>query len=167
MRIPEVPITGALMYQLMAAELAAQQGELGAAYSIYLKLARETRDPRLARRATELALQGRAMPQSVEAAELWQPVSTGFRDATQALALLYASSGPLRRRLPLLAAEVKAAASPAVELARIQRQLARAPDRQGAFGLLERLAQPYLDNADVRLVAGQRSAGGRHVEPRS
>lgn len=158
---PEVPITGALMYQLMAAELAAQQGEIGAAYAIYLKLARETRDPRLARRATELAVQGRALPQSLEAAELWHEIAPGSRDAAQALALLYASSGRFDEALPLFAAEVKAAAAPSMELARIQRQLTRVPDRKGAFGLLERLAQPYLNDADVRLVlAGGAQAAG-------
>ena len=159
--IPEVTITGALMYQLMAAELAAQQGELGAAYSIYLKLARETKDPRLARRATELAVQGRAISQSVEAAELWRGLAPDSRDAGQALALLYASSGRFDEAFPLLSPEVKAAAAPAAELARIQRNLARVPDRKGAFGLLERLAQPYLDNADVRLVlaSGAQAAG--------
>ena len=51
-------LSGALLYQLMAAEVAAQRGELGTAYAVYLKLARDTRDPRLAKRATELALQG-------------------------------------------------------------------------------------------------------------
>lgn len=159
--LPEVPITGALMYQLMAAELAAQQGELGAAYSLYLKLARETRDPRLARRAAELALQGRALPQSVEAAELWRQLAPDSREAGQALALLYASTGRFDDAYALLAAEVKAAASPAAELSRIQRQLARAQDRQGTFKLLERLAQPYLKSAEVRLVlaAGAHAAG--------
>jgi tetratricopeptide (TPR) repeat protein len=159
--LPEVPITGALMYQLMAAELAAQQGEIGGAYAIYLKLARETRDPRLARRATELAVLGRALPQSLEAAQLWYEIAPTSRDASQALALLYASSGRFDDALPLFAAEVKAAAAPSMELARIQRQLTRVPDRKGAFGLLERLAQPYLKDADVRLVlAGGAQAAG-------
>ena len=148
------------MYQLMAAELAAQQGELGAAYSLYLKLARETRDPRLARRAAELALQGRALPQSVEAAELWRSLAPNSREATQALALLYASSGRYADAFPLYEAEVKSAASPALEISRVQRQIARAQDRQGAFALLERLAQPYLAQADVRLAlaAGAQAA---------
>jgi len=159
--LPEVPITGALMYQLMAAELAAQQGEIGGAYAIYLKLARETRDPRLARRATELAVQGRALPQSLEAAQLWYEIAPGSRDASQALALLYANSGRFDEALPLFAAEVKAAAAPSMELARVQRQLTRVPDRKGAFGLLEKLAQPYLKDADVRLVlAGGAQAAG-------
>ena len=158
---PEVPITGALLYQLMAAELAAQQGELGAAYSIYLKLARETRDPRLARRATELALQGRALAQSVEAAELWRQLAPTSKEPRQALALLYASSGRFDDAYILLAAEMKDAANPALELSRVQRQLVRSQDRAGAFGLLQRLAQPYLANADIHLVlaAGAQAAG--------
>ena len=154
-------ITGALLYQLMAAELAAQQGELGAAYSLYLKLARETRDPRLARRAAELALQGRALSQSIEAAELWRSLAPGSREANQALAMLYATGGRYADAFPIYESEVKSGGSPALELSRIQRQLARAQDRQGAFTLLERLAQPYLANADVRLVlaAGAHAAG--------
>jgi tetratricopeptide (TPR) repeat protein len=159
--IPEVPLTGALMYQLMAAELAAQQGELGAAYAIYLKLARETRDPRLARRAAELALQGRALQQSVEAAELWRELAPTSKEAGQALALLYASAGRFDEAYVILAGELKGAPNPALELGRVQRQMSRAQDRQGAFALLERLAKPYIDDADVHLVlaAGAHAAG--------
>ncbi|MCK6429249.1 MAG: tetratricopeptide repeat protein, partial [Burkholderiaceae bacterium] len=58
---------------------------------------------------------------------------------------------------------IKAAADPAAELARVQRSLARAPDRAAGFALLEKLAQPYRDDpkigADVRLVL----AGGAHA----
>jgi tetratricopeptide (TPR) repeat protein len=152
--VPDVPITGALMYQLMAAELAVQQGDLGSAYAVYVKLARETRDPRLARRAAELALQGRALQQSTEAAELWRQLSPSSREASQALALLYASSGRFDDAYTILAPAIRGAANPALELSRLQRQLARAQDRKGAFGLLERLAQPYMGDADVRLALG-------------
>lgn len=159
--IPEVPITGALMYQLLAAELAAQQGELGAAYSIYLKLARDTADPRLARRAAELAIQGRALPQSVEAAQLWHQLAPRSSEAAQALGTMYASTGRFDEAYTVFASELKNAASPPAELARIQRFIARSPDRAGAFGLLDRLAQPYRQDPDVRLVvaAGAQAAG--------
>jgi len=159
--VPDVPITGALLYQLMAAELAAQQGDLGAAYSIYLKLARETRDPRLARRAAELALQGRALQQSLEAAELWRQLAPASKEASKSLALLYASSGRFDDAYSILAPEIKASGNPALELSRLQRQLARTQDRLGAFRLLERLAQPYGDSADIRLVlaSGAHAAG--------
>lgn len=159
--VPDVNLSGALLYQLMAAEAAAQRGDLGAAYTIYLKLARETRDPRLARRATELGLQGRALPQALEAAKLWYELAPRSPEAGQSLAMLYAGSGRFDDSYALFSEQLKTAARPGEELARIQRALSRNQDRAGAFTLLERLAQPYLKESDVRLVlaSGAHAAG--------
>jgi tetratricopeptide (TPR) repeat protein len=159
--IPDVNLSGALLYQLMAAEVAAQRGDIGAAYATYLKLARETRDPRLARRATELALQGRALAESLEAAKLWHELAPRSNEATQAVAMLYAASGKFDESYALFSGQLKTAPQPAEELARIQRALTRSQDRAGAFVLLERLAQPYGKTAEVRLVLanGAQAAG--------
>lgn len=167
-RIPDVNMSGALLYQLMAAEVAAQRGELGTAYAVYLKLARETRDPRLARRATELALQGRALGQGLEGAQLWHELAPGSAEAGQTLAMLQAASGRFEDAYTLFSAQLKAAPQPADELLRIQRALTRSQDRAGAFALLERLARPYAASADVRLALadGAHAAGlpGRAAE---
>lgn len=159
--VPDVNLSGALLYQLMAAEAAAQRGELGTAYAIYLKLARETRDPRLARRATELGLQGRALPQALEAAKLWHELAPRSPEASQSLAMLYAGSSRFDDAYALFSEQLKTAARPAEELARIQRALSRNQDRAGAFALLDRLAQPYMKESDVRLVlaSGAHAAG--------
>ncbi|MEP6609851.1 MAG: tetratricopeptide repeat protein [Burkholderiaceae bacterium] len=159
--IPDVNVSSALMYQLMAAEVAAQRGELAPAFAVYMQLARETRDARLARRAAELAIQGRAVPQSLEAAQLWYELAPSSADAANSLALLYAGSGRFDDAYPLLKSQLQAAASPADELARIQRALARTQDRAGAFRLLERLAEPYSQLPDVKLAIanGAQAAG--------
>jgi tetratricopeptide (TPR) repeat protein len=158
---PDVNLSGALLYQLMAAEVAAQRGDLGTAYAVYLKLGRETRDPRLARRATELALQGRALPESIEAARLWSELAPKSSDAAQTLAMLYAANGQFEEAYRLFAEQLKTAAKPAEELGRIQRALTRSQDKAGAFALLERLAQPYGKTPEVRLVLsnGAQAAG--------
>jgi Flp pilus assembly protein TadD len=158
---PDINLSGALLYQLMAAEVAAQRGDIGAAYATYLALARETRDPRLARRATELALQGRALAESLEAAKLWHELAPRSSEASQAVAMLYAASGKFEESYALFSVQLKAAPQPAEELARIQRALTRSQDRAGAFVLLERLAQPYGKTAEVRLVLanGAQAAG--------
>lgn len=156
--IPDVELSSALLYQLLAAETAAQQGDLGTAYAIYLKLARETRDPRLARRATELALQGRALPQGLDGAELWRQLAPDSTEATQTLALLYATAGRFDDAFTLYEAQLKASPSVAIEFARIERQLSRTPNRAGAFGLLERLAQPYIGQAEVRIALANGAA---------
>ena len=159
--IPNVDMSSALMYQLMAAEVAVQRGEIGSAFAVYMKLARETRDPRLARRAAELALQGRATPQAVEAAQLWFELAPNSSDASQTLAMLYAGSSRFDDAYVLFKAQLQATANPAEELSRMQRALVRTQDRAGAFTLIERLSQPYSQSADVKLVlANAAQAGG-------
>ena len=150
--IPNVDLSSALMYQLMAAEVAVQRGDIGSAFAVYMKLARETRDPRLARRAAELALQGRAVAQGLEAAQVWYELAPNSAEASQTLAMLYAGSNRFDDAYSLFRAQLQAAANPAEELARMQRALARTQDRAGAFTLIERLAQPYSQSADVKLV---------------
>lgn len=159
--IPDVNVSSALLYQLMAAELAAQRGELGSAFAVYMKLARETRDPRLARRAAELALQGRAMAQGLEAAQIWAELAPNSSEAAQTLAMLYAGSSRFDDAYDIFKRQLQAAADPAEELARLQRALVRTQDRAGAFQLLERLAQPYSQSAEVKLVLanGAQAAG--------
>jgi tetratricopeptide (TPR) repeat protein len=160
---PDVNLTGPLLFQIMAAEVALQRGDTGAAFATYLSVARATRDARLARRATEIAIGGRAAPQALEAAQLWRELDPTSADAAQAVAALLVANGKYDEAATALAAQIKAAADPVAELARIQRSLARAPDRAAGFALLERLAQPYRDDpqigADVRLTL----AGGAHA----
>lgn len=159
--IPNVDLSSALMYQLMAAEVAVQRGDIGSAFAVYMKLARETRDPRLARRAAELALQGRAMAQGLEAAQLWFELAPSSSEASQTLAMLYAGSSRFDDAYSLFKAQLQAAANPAEELSRMQRALARTQDRAGAFTLIERLAEPYSQSSDVKLVlANAAQAGG-------
>ena len=141
--IPNVQLSSALMYQLMAAEVAVQRGELGSAFAVYMKLARETRDPRLARRAAELALQARAMAQGLEAAQLWHELAPNSTEASQTLAMLYTGAGRFDDAYTLFKAQLQAAANPGEELARIQRALARTQEHADADNRIESLAQTY------------------------
>ena len=106
-----------------------------------MELARETRDARLARRAAELALQGRAMA-GLEAAQLWFELAPNLSEASQTLAMLYAGSGRFDDAYSLFQAQLQAAASPAEELSRMQRALARTQDRAGAFHLMKGWRSP-------------------------
>lgn len=163
--LPEVDLTGPLLYQIMAAEVALQRGEAGSAFATYLAVARQTRDPRLARRATEIAFGMRAQSQAAEAAQLWYELAPRSSEAAQTLAVIQIAGGRYQDAAPLLAQQIGSAANPIDELARVQRTLARGPDRAGAFALLETLAAPYRDDlmrgADVRLIlaSGAQAAG--------
>lgn len=93
--LPQVDLTPQLMFQLLASEIAAQRGEVGSAAATYLSMARQTRDPRLARRATELALVERSLDHALPAAELWHELSPNSPIATQTIESLWISTGRL------------------------------------------------------------------------
>jgi hypothetical protein len=48
---PDIDLSSALLYQIMAAEVALQRGDAGSAFATYLSVARQTRDARIASRA--------------------------------------------------------------------------------------------------------------------
>ena len=54
------PSPASIVFQILASELALQQGEQGVALATYLSLAQRTNDAAVAERACRLALNGRA-----------------------------------------------------------------------------------------------------------
>jgi len=152
--LPQVELTPQLMFQLLASEIAAQRGEVGSAAATYLSMARQTRDPRLARRATELALVERSLDHALPAAELWHELSPNSPIATQTIESLWISTGRLDEAEPLLRARLaKARADRRLTeaYAQLQRALTRSPDRKAALALVERLAAPDQGVAAARL----------------
>ncbi|HTT13793.1 MAG TPA: tetratricopeptide repeat protein [Burkholderiaceae bacterium] len=163
--LPDYDLSGPLLFQLMSAEVAVQRGELATAYATFLSLAKQTRDPRLAQRATEVAIGARAMTEALDAATLWHELAPKSSEASQTLSALLIASNRFADATPLLREQVTSDPQPAEALLRIQRMLTRAPGRAAAFSLLEDLATPYRDDPaigpDVRLViaAGAATAG--------
>ncbi len=80
----------------------AQRGNYQIAAQAYLEMARTTRDPRIARRATEVALYGRYPDIAVEAAKLWLATEKDSVAARQTLAALFVNSNDLKSAKPLL-----------------------------------------------------------------
>ncbi|MFP5407234.1 MAG: tetratricopeptide repeat protein, partial [Gammaproteobacteria bacterium] len=146
----------------LASEIAAQRGEVGSAVTTYLAMARETRDPRLARRATELALGERALGPAMQAAALWHELEPGSALAAQTLETLWLSTGRLDDAEPLMRARLqraRAAGTLPEAYSQIQRVLERASDKTGALAMLQRLAAPDARVPEARMaLASQASA---------
>ncbi len=150
-----------VLFQLVMAEIALQRGQLGAAWSTYMAVAREMRDPRLARRAVEIAYADRAIDRAIESAKLWNQLESDDREVENTLVSLLVEGGKLSDAHPFIAARLAQSQGPATTFAEVQRLLARAPDRAAAFASLDRLAQPYLAEAGVHLaLARGASAAG-------
>jgi tetratricopeptide (TPR) repeat protein len=73
------------LYEFLLGEIALQRGDLPLAANTYLDLARRTRDPRVARRAVEVANQAKEIALALDAARLWNELEPSVH-ALQVLA---------------------------------------------------------------------------------
>src|SRR5215470_1349987 len=99
---PNQDLTENLLYEYLLAEIAAQRGNVGLAAQAYVDLAKRTRDPRIARRATEVALYARMNNAAIEAAQIWQEAEPQSPRARQALVGLLLNAGRYDEALPHL-----------------------------------------------------------------
>ncbi|HEU0229865.1 MAG TPA: hypothetical protein VFR20_04785, partial [Burkholderiaceae bacterium] len=70
-QLPSVKLTADILYRILAAEIAAQHGDFIAASQTMLDLSKDTLDPRLAKRAFQMASAGRDMSEALDAAREW------------------------------------------------------------------------------------------------
>ena len=82
--LPKVDLTSPILFQYLVSEIAVQRGDPGLGTEGMLDLAKTTRDPRLAKRAAEMALQSRREAQALEAATLWHQIDPDETRAQQA-----------------------------------------------------------------------------------
>ena len=64
-------LSAELMYRLLVGDVALQRGDTALAARAYFEAARDTRDARIARRATEVSLAARQRTLALESARLW------------------------------------------------------------------------------------------------
>jgi tetratricopeptide (TPR) repeat protein len=156
-------LTAELFYRLMVADVAAQRGEGALAAREFLAIARETRDPGIARRATEVALAARVHPTAVEAATLWLQLEPGSERAQRILAALKATTGSLaevREPLQRLVADAaNGGANTADALMQLGRLLASQKDRVGVYKLVIDLAAPYAQMPEAHFAVAQAALG--------
>jgi uncharacterized protein HemY len=88
-----VELTETILYEFLLAEIAAQRGDIGLAAQAYVDLARRTRDPRIARRATEVAMFARMGSAAADAARIWHETDPRSARPLQALAGLLVAAG--------------------------------------------------------------------------
>ena len=154
--LPTAELTEQLMFKMMIAEVAVQRGQTQVAVPAYLDLARETRDPRIAQRATEVAWNARMVSQALEAASLWLQTDPESSQARQILAALLVNQSQLEEARPhlerWLAADRDNAGQAFLQLSKL---LSRNKDVQGVLQLMRALAEPYANVPEARLTVAQ------------
>jgi tetratricopeptide (TPR) repeat protein len=156
----ESALTSEMLFRLMFGEIAVQRGESASAYTAFMTVARESHDPRVARRAVEVALGARAMAQALEASALWHTLAPDDADAAQSYASLLVATGHFEQARPLLERQMASAPQPLELLDRLQRVLMRAPQPEQGYALLESLSRPYIEAPATAFDAHQILARG-------
>lgn len=159
-------LDGDLLYKFLLGEIATQRGDFPVAAKAFLDLAKSTRDPRLARRATEVALFGRLHDQALEAARIWLEGEPQSTPARQTLAALYVGKNDLRSAKPLLQ-EMLARDSESLPQALLQLNalLGKHADKNAVQALVRELAAPYSKMPEAHYALAQAAfAAGKSAE---
>lgn len=142
--LPHVELTGELLYQILAADFAAQRGAWAAAISTSLEVARRTRDPRMAQRALEFALAADNLGRGWEAARLWRELAPTDPGAEQAEVMLAAANGHPEGLTQVLAQQLAFTPDQGEAILQIQIILSRLGDPKGAQRVLNDLLVGHL-----------------------
>jgi tetratricopeptide (TPR) repeat protein len=156
--LPERPLDSDLLYKFLLAEIAVQHGNNQVAAQTYLEMARSTRDPRIARRATEVALYGRYTDVALEAAKLWLATEQDSTAARQTLAALYVNTNNLQAAKPLLQ-QMLAADGDAIgqSLAQLYPLLGKHADKNAVLALIKELTKSYGARPEAHLALAEAS----------
>jgi tetratricopeptide (TPR) repeat protein len=153
--LPDVELSPDLLYGLLLGEIAGQRGNLSLSIEQYLQAARQTRDPRIAARATRIAVYARDSVNALAAAKIWVEVSPDSLDARQMLALLQVRNGDLDEAVANF--EQVLAATPMAEDKKymlIAGLLTREPDKERALKVMKQLVAKSKDNAHALFAYG-------------
>lgn len=161
--LPSIDLNQKILYQLLMSEIAAQRGMQDAAFATELNLAKETRDPRLARRATEFALGFGQPAAALQAARLWVELNPESDEARNSLMAILVASNRLDEAEPVMLQRLmdSAAGSDArlTAFGQVYGVLSRSPNRSGAFNLMHRLVAQagveYARIAEIHLMLAQ------------
>jgi len=155
--LPLIPLSEDLMLKYLSAELAFQRGQAAGAHSAMMALARSSGDPRLARRATEMAIAASSSADALKGAKLWRELAPRSDEAFQVLLSLQLNGNRLDEAKQALAQQL-AASKPdqlPTAIASVQRNLSRMSDKTKANALLRELLEPYRESVDARLALTQ------------
>lgn len=156
-RLPKVELTKSMLNQLLRAEFAFRKGDWQGPYLTMLALAQQTRDPRLARRAAEMAVAARQGDDTLAAVRLWRELDPESDEATQFFVGMVVTSDNIAEVEPIFVERLKAAPADrrGLLLLQIQQLLGRAKDKEAAAAMLERVLAPYDNTFEAHVVRAQ------------
>ncbi len=143
----EATLSAQTLYQFLLAEIAGSRGRLDVSVQAYMELARRTRDPRIAKRAAEVALFARNMGAATEAARLWNALEPDSEEAQRVLSGVLMRTGARIEELEAHLAKALAGAGERLpqHLLGLNGAMVRVEDKAAARDVIRRVTEPYLE----------------------
>lgn len=142
--LPRQELTEPVLLGLLVAEIAAQRNSAGFSAQTYVDLAKRTRDPRVAKRATEISNYARQPGLALEAARIWYETEPASAQALQTLGGLLINARKVEEAMPYLEKLFAGdAASAANGFMQVNRFLSPNPDRAANLSVIRKLAAGY------------------------
>ncbi|MDH5326990.1 MAG: tetratricopeptide repeat protein [Gammaproteobacteria bacterium] len=137
------------LYRLLLAEISAQRGHLDVAVRNYLDVATETKDPKVAERAAQVASYSQDVSKMLSAARLWVELDAENPQsfATYAGALL--KIGRAAEAVEQYQKMLQHIDDTARGFSAIVSRLSREPDRSLAITVMEKVVEDYRDNYEA------------------
>jgi tetratricopeptide (TPR) repeat protein len=163
--LPGNELNQELLFKFLLSEIAGQRGNVQLAAQGYLELAKATRDPRLAKRATELAAFGRLPSLALDSAKLWLELDKNNAQARQTVAALLVSNNKLSEAKPYLQQLISADGNVAAGFMQLHSLLGKHPDHNAVLNVTKDLAKgyPQLPEAHFAVAQAAISAGNYDV----
>ena len=164
-------LTADIFYRVILGDVALQRGEASLAARAYYEAARDSRDPRLARRAAEVAFAARMRGLTQEAAKLWATLDPSAERPKQMMAAM-AASGAARGEVAAIDGDVKSKLEKAIAEAaltergngemflELNRMLRDALDKRQVYELVRDLAKPYPNSAEAHFAVALAAYNG-------
>jgi len=147
--LPAIALTDDLLFQFLVAEIAGQRGMLNLAKEGYLDLARKTRDPRVVRRAAEIALHSRDQDAALELSRLWIDIDPESERARQTLVIMLIAEGRVDDAKPHLEKMLEGD-NPGAVFMQFPTLFSRTRDTAAVHRVVRELAQQYPKLAEAR-----------------
>ncbi|HEX5612649.1 MAG TPA: tetratricopeptide repeat protein [Burkholderiales bacterium] len=142
-KLPQGDLSEQRLYSFLLGEIAAQRGNGGLAAKTYLELARETRDPRVARRAVELATLARAQDVALDAAQLWSETAPSSPQALRTVTAMLVSARRVDDAAPYLAKLLSGEGAAPGGFMQLAQLLAQNPDKAANLRVVRKLVESH------------------------
>ena len=151
--LPAVKLTADILYRLLASEIAASRGQYDMAGQTLLDVARETSDPRLAKRSFQFFMADRNVNLALNAAREWALLAPQDPEAVASSLALAATNGQTSGLASALSTRIEKADNKEQAIAQAYTIVDKMPDKRLALEVLEKSLDPGVRDLPVAHLA--------------